>query len=113
MPMLRSSQQSSPARAGRPLCRPGQLVSVAFPFPTGPKGPVPLRSYRSAARSDPCPSLKPDTHDEDGKPYEEKGKKYVVPKVVFSPEWLIESPPPAHTWEEPPIFYDVEEDAEK
>lgn len=57
-------------------------------------------TYRSHHRSDPCPSLKPDTHDESGKKYEENGKEYVVPKVVFSPEWLIESPPPAHTWEE-------------
>ncbi|KAJ1617402.1 hypothetical protein T492DRAFT_917682 [Pavlovales sp. CCMP2436] len=58
---------------------------------------------------DPCPSLKPDTHDQEGKPYMMNGLAFVVPKVVFSPEWLIESPPFAHTWEEPPIFYDIEE----
>jgi len=62
-------------------------------------------------RRDPCLSLKPDTHDESGKAYEESGKPYVVPKVVFSPEWLIESPPPAHTWEEPPIFYESTDEA--
>ena len=36
----------------------------------------------------------------------------VAPRSELTLVWLGESPPPEHTWEEPPIFYDVIDDME-